>query len=75
MSAAGHTDSARIGETELAIYFTKYEMQQLRHNAEAIRRNRRGASWLGANHYFEAVVRLGWPHKLAERMWWRRRGA
>lgn len=61
------TDAAQAADDLFAQVLNENEMVTLRERAEEARKSH-GPAHLGANHYFEALVELGWPDELAVRL-------
>jgi len=57
--------AARDADRVLGRILKERDIAILRARAEAIRQSRGPRSHLGANHYFEALVELGWSDVIA----------
>jgi hypothetical protein len=57
--------SAKDADRVLSRILKERDISILRKRAEAIRQSRGPRSHLGANHYFQALVELGWSDVIA----------
>jgi hypothetical protein len=62
------TQASKDADAVFSAVLNPNEMETLRHQAEVCRANHGAATHLGANHYFEALVELGWPDDVATRL-------
>lgn len=62
------TDASRDADRLLRGVFNDRDMAIMRERAETIRERQGPKSHLGANHYFDALVELGWSDVFAVRL-------